>query len=162
MRNITKRHEFLHKLYSQGQLRVVEPSDGLKVAYLQKSDSYLISARILLDNSRIEEAVSMVYYSMFYMVLALLFKTGIKCENHSGAIILLKKLYNLENNAIELAKKERVDKQYYVDFSITRAEVKDLLSSAEEFNADILEYTEQMSRSDVGRLQKTFHELIEG
>lgn len=96
------------------------------------------------------------------MVLALLFKTGIKCENHSGAIILLKKLYNLENNAIEQAKKERLDKQYYVDFSITRAEVKDLLASAEEFNADILEYTERISRSDVGRLQKTFHELIEG
>jgi len=162
LRNITKRHEFLHKLYSQGQLRIVEPSDGLKTAYLQKSESYLISARILLDNSRIEEAVSMVYYSMFYMVLALLFKTGIKCENHSGAIILLKKLYNLENNAIEQAKKERIDKQYYVDFSITRAEVKDLLSSAEEFNAGILEYTERMSRSDISRLQKTFHKLIEG
>jgi len=99
---------------------------------------------------------------MFYMVLALLFKTGIKCENHSGAIILLKKLYNLENNAIEQAKKERIDKQYYVDFSITRAEVKDLLSSAEEFNAGILEYTERMSRSDISRLQKTFHKLIEG
>ena len=132
------------------------------MAYLRKSESYLISARILLDNYRIEEAVSMAYYSMYYMVLALLYKTGIKCENHSGAIILLKKLYNLENNAIEQAKKERIDKQYYVDFSITRAEMKDLLSSAEEFNADILEYAERMSRSDVGRLQKTFHELILG
>jgi len=131
------------------------------VAYLRKSESYLISARILLDNYRIEEAVSMAYYSMFYMVLALLFKTGIKCENHSGAIILLKKLYNLENNAIEEAKRERVDKQYYVDFSITREEVEDLLAAAEEFNAGILEYTEQMSRSDVGRLQKIFHELIQ-
>ena len=162
MRNITKRHEFLHKLYTQGQLRIVEPSDGLKAAYEQKSDSYLISARILLDNSRIEEAVSMIYYSMFYMVLALLFKTGIKCENHSGAIILLKKLYNLENNAIEVAKKERIDKQYYVDFSISKTEVKDLLLSAEEFNAGILEYTERMCWSDVDRLQKTFHELVQG
>lgn len=162
MRNITKRHEFLHKLYAQGHLRVVEPSDELKVAYLRKSESYLISARILLDNYRIEEAVSMTYYSMYYMVLALLYKTGIKCENHSGAIILLKKLYNLENNAIEEAKRERVDKQYYVDFSITREEVEDLLASAEEFNAGILEYTERMSRSDAGRLQKTFHELIQG
>ncbi len=96
------------------------------------------------------------------MVLALLFKTGIKCENHSGAIILLKKLYNLENNAIEVAKKERIDKQYYVDFSISKTEVKDLLLSAEEFNAGILEYTERMCWSDVDRLQKTFHELVQG
>jgi len=162
LKNITKRHEFLHKLHAQGQLRVVEPSDELKVAYLRKSESYLISARILLDNYRIEEAVSMAYYSMYYMVLALLYKTGIKCENHSGAIILLKKLYKLENDAIEQAKRERVDKQYYVDFSITRAEVEDLLAAAEEFNAGILEYTERVSRSDVGRLQKTFHEQILG
>lgn len=26
---------------------------------------------------------------MYYMVLALLFKTGIKCENHSGGMMLL-------------------------------------------------------------------------
>lgn len=43
----------------------------------------------------------MAYYSMYYMVLALLFATGIKCENHSGAIILLERLYGIDNHRIE-------------------------------------------------------------
>jgi len=47
---------------------------------------------------RVEETVSMAYYSMYYMLLALLFKTGIKCENHSGAMILLERLYGIDNH----------------------------------------------------------------
>ena len=83
---------FLNKLFRAGKIRIVEPSLQVQEAYRKKSESYLTSAKILLENGRLEETVSMVYYSMYYMVLALLFKTGIKCENHSGAIILLESL----------------------------------------------------------------------
>ena len=94
-RNISKRHDFLHKLYRQNHLRSVEPSLELKEAYQRKSGSFMISSRILLENNRLEEAVSMAYYSMYYMVIALLFRTGIKCENHSAAAILLEQLYGI-------------------------------------------------------------------
>jgi len=67
---------------------LVEPSDNIRDAYVKKSQSYLISAKLLLDNDRFEESVSMGYYSMYYAVMALFFATGIKCENHSAAIIL--------------------------------------------------------------------------
>lgn len=52
--------DFLNKLRRESRLKIVEPSDEVKKAYLQKSESYLTSAKLLLKP---EERVSMVYYS---------------------------------------------------------------------------------------------------
>jgi len=43
-----------------------------------------------LKNKKLEEAVSMAYYSMYYSLLALLFRVGIKSENHTASIFLLR------------------------------------------------------------------------
>jgi len=40
--------------------------------------------------------------------LALLFKVGIKSENHTASILLLKELFGLDNSKILNAKKERM------------------------------------------------------
>lgn len=105
---------FLKKLYNNKDLQLVPPNDVVKVAYLKKSESFLASARLLRDNERFEESVSLTYYSMYYSVLALFFATGIKCENHSAAIILLDEIFGIDNSAMKSAKSERIDKQYYV------------------------------------------------
>ena len=104
---------FLAKLFDEGKLQLVNPSEEIKDSYIKKSESNLISAKILLENNKLEESVSLVYYSMYHMLTALLFKVGIKCENHSASIILLKELFSIDNSGIFFAKKERVDKQYY-------------------------------------------------
>lgn len=132
----------------------------LKEAYQRKSGSFMISARILLENNRLEEAVSMAYYSMYYMVIALLFRTGIKCENHSAAAILLEELYGIDNTPMERAKEERIDKQYYVDISVTREDVEEMIDLAEDFNAGIMDYTERMKNRDIDRLRLRFSEMI--
>ena len=62
----------------------------MKTAYRKKAESHLVSARLLLDNDLFEQSVSMAYYSMYYSVMALFFASGIKCENHTAAIVLLK------------------------------------------------------------------------
>jgi uncharacterized protein (UPF0332 family) len=93
-----KGHNFLGKLFREGKIRIVDPSLQVQEAYRRKSEIYLISAKILLENGRLEETVSMAYYSMYYMLLALLFRTGIQCENHSGAILLLEGLYGIDNH----------------------------------------------------------------
>src|SRR3989344_8193376 len=105
-----KETNFLIKLKKEGKIELVEPSEEIKDSYIKKSESNLISAKILLENNRFEESVSLTYYSMYNLLLALLFKTGIKSENHSGSIILLKKLFSLENKEILEAKRERLDK----------------------------------------------------
>ena len=81
---------FLNKLKRQGKLELAESSDEIKQSYLEKSESNFISAKILLKNNRLEESISLIYYSMYHTLLALLFKIGVKSENHSGSIILLK------------------------------------------------------------------------
>lgn len=157
---MSQRHDFYSKIHRQGHLRSVPPSMDMKRAYQRKSESYIISARILFENGRLEEAVSMIYYSMFYMVLALLFRTGIKCENHSAAIYLLEDLYGLDNDSIVRAKSERIDKQYYIDFSLSREDIYELMEVADDFNAYIMDYTERLKGREVENLRHRFQDLI--
>ncbi len=152
----------MSKLFYEGKIRIVETSAQVKEAYQKKSESYLFSAKILLENGRLEEAVSMAYYSMYYMVLALLFETGIKCENHSGAVILLECLYGIDNSKIVAAKRDRIDKQYYVDFAITAEDVRHSIEEAEAFCADLLDYMERLHQGDISRLREAAVRLLEG
>lgn len=135
LRIFTRRQGFLARLAKEGKLEIVEPSEEICSAYLGKAEKSLRSARILLENGLYENSVSMSYYTMYNSLTALLFRTGIKCENHSGSIILLMKLFRKVDlyNIISFAKKERVDKQYYVDFELTEKSATDLLEKAENF-----------------------------
>ena len=157
-----KGQNFLHKLFREGKIRIVDPSLQVQEAYRRKSESYLISAKILLENGRLEETVSMAYYSMYYMLLALLFRTGIQCENHSGAIILLEGLYGIDNARIAAAKRDRIDKQYYVDFAVTAEDVRDSIEEAEAFNADLFDFMERLHQGDIARLKQEAARLLEG
>ena len=133
-----KKSDFFNRLQEEGKLQLVPPSEDIMSSYMKKSDSHLISAKLLLENDRLEESVSLAYYSMYYMLLSLLFRVGIKCENHQAGIILLKELFNIDNSLISYAKKERIDKQYYVDFKILIEEVEELIEAAEIFNSNTL------------------------
>jgi len=87
----------LNRLKKEGKLALAEPSENIKQSYIRKSESNIISAKILSENDRLEEAVALLYYSMYHMLTALMFKTGIKSENHSASILLLKEIFNIEN-----------------------------------------------------------------
>lgn len=152
--------KLLDKLRKEGKLQLVEPSEEVKAAYLKKSESHLISSKILLDNNRLEEAVSMAYYSMYHTLQALFFRSGIKCENHTVAIFLLKRIFNLDNSMISKAKGERVDKQYYVDFSIGKKEVEELIRNAESFNSEILDFIEKLNSEKIEDFRKKMEKLL--
>jgi len=155
-----KKTNFLNKLHNEGKLKLVEPSEEIKESYLKKSESHLSSAKILLQNSRLEEAVSMAYYSMYYTLTALLYKTGIKCENHTATIIILKEIFNTDNEKIAFAKKERIDKQYYVDFQITKKEVKELINATEEFNTTLLNKIARINREYIHKHREKLKNLL--
>ena len=155
-----KKAGFLIGLHKEKRLRVVEPSEELKEAYMQKSSASIKSAEILLQNSLLENSVPMAYYSMYNMVMALFFKTGIKCENHSGSIILLKDLFDVDNSKIEFAKKERVDKQYYIDFKISRKEVENLILIAKEFNSMLYDFIDRMTNKDVNAFREKLRVML--
>jgi len=149
-----KKTSFLNKLKDEKKLQIVEPSKEIAKAYLIKSEKSLRSAKATNDIKNYEDSVALAYYSMYYSLLALLFDVGIKCENHTGAIILLKKVFGIDNSQISKAKKERVDKQYYVDFSVTEKDVLDMIAIAEDFNAELMNFIDKLTNEEI----KTFRE----
>jgi uncharacterized protein (UPF0332 family) len=97
---------------------------------------------------------------MYNLVLSLFFKIGIKSENHVISSYLLKKIFSFENSLINEAKTERVDKQYYVGFKISKQEVEDSLIKAEEFNRELKGFILSLGKKDVPVYRNKFQELI--
>ena len=151
---------FLRRLSQETRLELVEPSEAVMQAYQNKSERYLGSAKILLRSDHLEESISMAYYSMYYLLLALLFRTGIKCENHTASIIMLQELFGIDSTTIFSVKKERIDKQYYVDFQITREETQDVIRLAEEFSAKLTDFISRLNNEKIGDYRKKLKKLL--
>ena len=159
-----KRHDFLNKLKEEGKLELVEPSDAIYESYMEKSDNCLKSAKILLSNNLYENSVSMSYYAMYNALTALLFKIGVKCENHSGSILAFKKLFERYDlfRTISSAKKERIDKQYYVTAKegfFGKDSAEDLFSDAENFSIQIKLIAKNLKANDIDILRKKFNSI---
>lgn len=139
---------------------LVEPSEEMKRAYLETSRKDFVAAKILLEQNLPDKAVPHVYYGVYNLVLALLFKTGIKCENHTTSIFLLKDLFGLDNSFMELAKKKRVDVQYYIDVSLTKKDVYDLISQAEGFRDILLDFISKLTKDSINLYRNKFIKLV--
>lgn len=155
-----KNLSFLIKLQKEGKLKIVEPSEEIKESYIEKSESNLVSAKILFDNNKLEESVSLTYYSMYNLVTALFFKIGIKCENHIASIILIKKVFNIDNSPILLVKKERIDKQYYTDFHISKQDVLENIQITEKFNKNLIDFISKLTNQDLKKYREKFKFVI--
>jgi len=148
---------FLRKIKREGQLELVDPSIEISKSYGIKADNCLRSARILFREKIYENSVSEAYYGMYNTALSLLFRYGIKCENHAGTVLLLKVLFDLEelHIALKKAKKERIDKQYYVktedDDTLTEESAKMMIEDAEHF---VLELRAFLGRSNEGKIDQ--------
>ena len=151
---------FLKKLNKKNKLDIVDSNKKVCESYLEKSESNMISAKILLDANRLEEATSLIYYSSYHLLLALLFRAGIKSENHSASIYLLTEIFDIDNDFLLFAKKERVDKQYYVSFDLVEKDVKNLIEKAEKFNSYIFDFISKLNNAKIKIYRNKFIELI--
>lgn len=156
-----KKMSFLNKLYKKKKLQIIEPSENVKTAYLQRSDESLTSAKTLLEIGNLKDSVALSYYSMYHCLLALLFRVGIKCENHTAAIILLRKVFEIDNMKISKSKEERVDKQYSVGFRIEQEEAQDSINTAEEFITGIIEFIDKLNEEDIQDYRKRARDIIQ-
>ncbi len=155
------KNRFLSELKEEEKLELVEPSEDICNSYSEKSTNCLKSARLLLQNNLYENSISMSYYSMYNLLLALLFRIGIKCENHSGSIILLKSLFSKDDlyKSISDAKKERIDKQYYVtteNDEITKEIADELLNNAENFVLKMKVIIKNLNNDSIDELRERF------
>lgn len=157
-----KKIKFLVKLNEDGKLGLVEPSTDVSESYLEKSKNSLKAAQVLFDSGLYEESVSMSYYAMYHCLIALMFKCGIKCENHAASIILLDRLFK-EGELyliISEAKEERIDKQYYVDFEIVKDDAQDMIKTAQGFTTKLKLVIEKLNQENIENTRKTLKQLI--
>ena len=162
LKNTMKTSGFLVKLHKEGKLEIVDPSDNICESYLHKSESHFDSAKILFTSEKLEECISMAYYGMYHSLVALLFKCGIKSENHTASILLLKALFNEDSLAkdFNFAKKERIDKQYYTDFKITKADSKDMINKAENSIIKIKLIIKRLDKEKINQLRDTLNKSL--
>jgi uncharacterized protein (UPF0332 family) len=151
-----KKQSFLSKLKKLGRLELVEPSDEMRNSYLEKSRNSLRASRLLSASNLIEESISMAYYSMYHCLLALMFKCGIKCENHAGNILILRDIFKEPGlyRLISNAKEERIDKQYYIDFEASKEDAEKLITSAQDFTTKIKLIIEAITSEDTNNIRK--------
>lgn len=133
-----KKINFIETLIKEDKIRLIEPSKVISSSYSKKSQNSFKAAKLLLDHELLEESTSMAYFAMYHKALSLLYLIGIRCENHSATIILLRELFGIENKEILFAKTQRIDKQYFIDFIITKQEVTLLIQQTESF-IDVLD-----------------------
>lgn len=148
------------KLNNEEKLKEVEPSENIKTAYIQRSNESLSSAKALLQIGNLKDSVALSYYSMYHCLLAALFRIGIKCENHSASIILLKEVFEIDNTKISKAKSERVDKQYYVDFEVNKEEAEESIKIAEEFINKLSNVIAKLNEAAIKKYHKKAADLF--
>ena len=160
-----KELDFLNSLKEKNKLELVESSEEICNSYLEKAENCMRSAKLLSENDLYENSVSTAYYTMYNSIIALLFRIGIKSENHSGSIILFKKLFDEPNlvGLISFAKKERIDKQYYVNskknIDLTIESTKDMVEKAENFLISIKIVIKNLNNGNINKIRGIFESL---
>lgn len=161
-----KKTNFLSKLHKEKKIELIECSEEMKSSYLKKAEDCLKSAKILFQNRLYENSTSESYYCMYNSLLALLFKAGIKSENHSASIILFDKLFESKElvKMISFAKKERIDKQYYVESQqaskVTEESCKDMISKAEDFSVKMKCLITEINNEKINSIRNSFQGLF--
>jgi len=157
---------FFSKLKEERKLELVEPSEELCISYLEKADNCLKSAKLVSQHGLYENSIIDSYYTMYDSLLALFFKAGIKSENHAASILLLEKLFEKIDlfDIISSAKKERIDKQYYVGSKqkliSTEKSAGDMLIKAEDFLIKIKLFIKNLNIIDIKKIREKFISLI--
>ncbi len=161
-----KKNKFLSKLRKEEKIELVEPSSEICDSYLEKSKNCLTSAGLLFKNDLYENSVGMSYYAMYNSLIAFLFRVGIKSENHSGSILLLKLLFDEAElfKIISNAKEERIDKQYYVTTEkddLTKEPTQELLADAEDFVLKIKVIISNIAGEYAENMREKFRGLLD-
>lgn len=161
-----KEINFLKKLKREGKIELVKPSEEMKLSYLIKSENCLKSSKILFQNQLYENSISESYYCMYNSLLALLFKLGIKSENHSASIILFRKLFNNPDlvKIISWAKEERIDKQYYVEtkqiIKVTKESCNEMILKGENFLIKMKVFISELKNEETNSIKENFNKLL--
>ena len=146
---------FLEKLKSKKKIELVDKSEEMYEAYLIKSNNCLKSAKILSSEKIFENSIINSQYSMYNCVIALFYKCGIKCENHTGSIILLKEIFRLPelSESLQKSKKSRIDSQYYSNEEFTLSDSENSIKISEDFILKLRSFINNIKNSDIDEIR---------
>jgi uncharacterized protein (UPF0332 family) len=149
---------FLNRLKTDRVLELVEPSGNMCESYLGKAEDCFKSAKLLLEHELFENSIQMSYYAMYNSLLALLFKCGIKSENHAGSILLFKELFKRQEmfEIISDAKEGRIETQYYVVSTQSREPARAMFSDTEEFLVQMKLIISGLGTEEIRRIRSEF------
>lgn len=154
-----KSTKFIQKLVSEQKISLVASSKTISLSYSQKSNTSFQAANLLFTKKFFEEAITINYYAIYNKVLSLFFSVGIKCENHSGAIILLDTVFTIDTTMLQLAKQERIEKQYYISSEIIKNDVQNLLVKTQKYLEELDYFIETITTSKKEKFLLTFKKL---
>ena len=129
---------------------------GLAKEHIEKAKHNLLAADYNVKGNFNDWAVSQAYYAMYHKATSLFYLAGIKCENHTATILLLKDLFNINNKEISIAKKERVDKQYYTTFTINKGQVLESIKIAEKFIDELDLFIDKITNQEKNKFKNIF------
>ena len=156
-----KKLSFLNRLKADRVLELVEPSDNMCESYLKKANDSFKSAKLLLEHELFENSIQLSYYTMYNSLLGLLFKCGIKSENHAGSILIFKHLFKRRElfEMISKAKEGRIEVQYYVASVQSGESARAMLMNAEEFLVQMKLMMANMKSEDIDRIRSDFNSI---
>ena len=161
-----KKSNFLNKLNKEGYLEIVEPSEEISKSYLIKSEKCIQVAKLAFNAGIYENAISEAYYSIYNVVISLFYKCGIKCENHSASVLLIKQLFSLDKMYVMFSgfKKDRIDNQYYIPITnaepITKEKCDERIKTAQKFNFELRVYLNRLNLEKIKNIRTDFLKLI--
>lgn len=155
-----KRQINFKKLARLKVVQIVEPSENMKIAYLEKVESSLLSSKILFKNKQFLDSLVLAYFSMYNSSLALLYRCGIKSENHNATISILNKVFGIDTSGIEKIKEDRKNRQYYPSFSVSEKDSLGVIKIVEEFNVKLKDFMSRINLKDISEYRNKFREML--
>ena len=115
-----------------------------------KSDTYMLSANMLIEIQDYESAVSRIYYAMFYLTQALLLTENVQVSIHLGVNNKFSLLFVKTNifpkefgKYLSYAGQRRSTGDYEIYNRIDKETSEDLLKTAYIFNNALKEYLQK-------------------
>ncbi|MBI2045559.1 hypothetical protein HYT23_05875 [Candidatus Pacearchaeota archaeon] len=148
-----------------GNLKIINPNEGLVGVYKRKSRSALNMLESAKEKQEDEWILDTSYYAKYFMVYALFMKVGIGSKIHDCTIFALNSLFVEEKiidkgiyDELEKSKELRVGALYY-DKNFGREEILKRAKTAPEFCLKVESVIDKLTNSDVERVRNKFKVL---
>ena len=141
--------DFIRKKFIENRIKLKDVNENISNTYFKNSEDELIASKIMIKQKLFFQSITHSYYSMYLVLQSLLYKIGIKSEDHNSSIIILKLLFNINNSNIKKVKEERIQVQYYLKSDIDKNLAMEYMQIAENFRIEINNFMNSLNKDGI-------------